>query len=290
MDLAFGKIILQYLLLPVLGIILGLVAVIMAKKNQILANKKAIFFFLFSCIFLAVPALLGFIDYWFMPYIYIALAVIYLILGYYFPKLLAIFIPDLEEKPYYVEFLSIFLVMLISTALFSLVFNLCNELQYGLWACTCVLSFILPTLLKKTYSSFIEIPLEVYKIWSYGKENNELVDEYFDTSKIIVVELELVKSPGERTPLNIKAKASENIPFGIWFKIFIEDYNKKSPQSEIESGDYEDSYGWIFYINTSILGRKKYIDPDQTFTLNKIKEKNVIIAKRVQYEEYNDGE
>ncbi|MFV0329221.1 MAG: TssN family type VI secretion system protein [Dysgonomonas sp.] len=286
MELAAAEVILTYLLMPLVAIILGVVMMFVAKKNQLLSNKKVIIYFLLSCLVLSLPALFGFIDYWFMPYIYVLLQALYLFLGWYNLKLLRTIVKEVNDKPYYVEFLIIFLIMFISAALFSLIFNLCNELQYGLWACTCLLPFIFPSLFRKAYHSFMIIPLEIYRIWSYMEEKQEIEAEVFDHNKIIVVELELFKQVMDTELLNIKAKASEEVPFGIWFKVFIDDYNKKSPQTPIVYTDYENSYGWIFYMNSSILGRRKYIDPGLSFVKNKIKEKNVIIAKRTKYEEY----
>jgi hypothetical protein len=283
MELVFGKFLVLYLLLPLIGILLGGVMYVVAKKNKLLGNKKAIFYFLLSSILLAIPALFGFIDYGFMPYIYIGLAVLYLVLGYVNLKVLETVIDGLDEKPYYVEYLCVFVVLFIGAALFSLVFNLCNELQYGLWACTCLLPFLLPSLFRKAYQAYMNIPLEVYTIWSYNKETREMLPEYLDYNKIIVVELELFKQVSDTKPLNIKAKASDHLPFGIWFKVFIDDYNKKSPLHPVASSDPEDTHGWIFYVNTRILGRKKYIDPELSFAKNRIKEHNIIIAKRVQH-------
>lgn len=285
MELVFGKFVLMYLLLPVIGLILGVVMAFVAKKNKLLSNKKVIFYFLLTCVILILPALLGFIDYWFMPYAYIGLMVLYLILGYYNLNILSNIIEDYNEKPYYVELLIVFVIMFVSMAFFSLIFNLCNELQYGLWACTCLLTFIFPSLFLKAYDTFMAIPLEIYLIWSYDKENRRMTEDDFDTSKVIVVEVSMFKQVIDTEPLNIKAKSSEVTPFGPWFKTLISDYNKKSPLTPIAHGNDMDSFGWIFYVNTSILGRKRYIDPNLSFAANKLKEKNVIFAKRTQFRE-----
>lgn len=290
MDTFFTEIFLRYMLLPLIGILLGVIAVIIANKNKIVPDKRMIFLFLLVCVVLCLPALFGLIDYWFMPYTYIILEAVYLIAGYYFLYLLEKLIKGIEEKPYYVEFLSVFVILFISAALFSLVFNLCNELQYGLWACTCTLAFIFPTLFRKTYRSFMAIPLDVYKLWSYDSETQEIDSEVFDRNKIIVVELELFKQVVDIQSLNIKAKASEDIPFGIWFKVFIDDYNKRSPQSPIAYSDYDNSYGWIFYTSSSVLGRKRYIDPELTFAKNKIRDKKMVVAKRTKFSEYSGHE
>jgi hypothetical protein len=218
-----------------------------------------------------------------MPLIYIALSALYLLLGYFNIKVLKRLINDPENKPYALEFFCTFFTGLMGAALFSLIFNLCNELQYGLWASSCMLSFIFPSLFLKTVDTYIEIPLEVYKVWSYKKEDHPMLPEYQNSEKLIVVELELFKQISDKEKLNLKVKASENMPFGLWFKILINDYNKKSPSSPIIYEENKSYHEWIFYVNSLVLGKKKHIDPDISFTENKIKGKNTIIAKRAEY-------
>lgn len=286
MEIVLSKFVLLYLLLPIVGLLLGGVMFFIAKKNQLLSDKKVIFYFLLTCVLLAAPGFLGFIHYWFMPNFFILLQVIYLLLGWWNLKIMRYFIKPIVEKPYYVEFSLSFVFMIVGAGLFSLIFNLSNELQYGLWAATCLLTFIFPSVFRKTYHLFMDIPLEVYAIWSYKNESEKVNSEYMDNNKIIVVELEIFKQVSDKEPLNIKAKASENMPFGIWFKLFIGDYNKKSPSAEVAFDDQKNSYGWMFYVNSSILGRKKYINPKLSFIANKIKEENIIIAKRAQYSQF----
>lgn len=283
MEVIFGKFVLRYLLMPIIGILLGVVMLLVAKKNNLLGNKKVIFYFLLTCAILILPALLGFIDYWFMPYAYIGLSALYLILGCYNLNILKKVIENYEEKPYYVEFLIVFVILFVSAAFFSLVFNLCNELKYGLWASTCLLTFIFPSLFLRAHKTFMAIPLEIYSVWSFATENQSITEMDFDKSKVIVVEISMFKQIEDTEPLNIKAKSSEITPFGPWFKTFISDYNKKSPLNPIAHEDNLNPYGWIFYVITPILGRKRYIDPSLSFAENKLKEKNVIFAKRTRF-------
>ena len=79
--------------------------------------------------------------------------------------------------------------------------------------------------------------------------------------------------------------------FGVWFKSLIDDYNRKLPSSQIaHTDDNHNSYGWVFYVVTAVLGRKRHIDPELTFEENKVKEKKVIIAKRTTYQENAETE
>lgn len=284
MELVLGKFVLMYLLLPVIGIILGGVMFFIAKKNELLSNKKLIFYFLLSCIIIALPALLGFIDYWFMPYGYIFLLVLYFFLGWYNLNILQQLIEDIRNKPYYVEFLIVFTITFVGGALFSLVFNLCNELQYGLFAWTSVLTFIFPSVFRQAYRTFMNIPIEVYKIWSYeGQPEDASGEDHIEENKIIVVRMELFCQQADKRPLKTKVKANEETTFGQWFKLFIIDYNKKSPANPIVYADHINSYGWTFYTTTAFWGIKKYIDPDLSFVDNKMKEHRIVIAKRTQF-------
>lgn len=83
MDPVTQHLISSYLLMPVLTVIFGIAAYFIARKNKLLNNKKLIVYLLLCGIVLALPALSGFMDYSFMPYIYVLLAILYWTAGYY---------------------------------------------------------------------------------------------------------------------------------------------------------------------------------------------------------------
>ncbi len=284
------KLLTTYMIMPLLAILFTFIAYLIAKKNRLFSNKKAIIYILVTGVLLSLPALLGFVDYWFMPYIYISLQVLYLILGWYNIKFIRKIIPNLKDRPYIVEFFVHFIIMFIGAGLFSMIFNFCNELQYGLWACTCVLTFIFPSLFKETYDKYMEIPLEIYKVWKFSHHEDLSHFEFIDYNKLTVLELEVFKKVNDKTPSKIKAKAPDNMPFGIWFQKFLSDYNKKFPLTPIILQDEDGDFGWIFYIKRSFFHPRKYIDYDLSITENKIKEKYTIIVKRVMNEVFIEAE
>ena len=65
----------SYLLMPLLTVIFGIAAYFIARKNKLLNNRKLIVYLLLCGMILALPALCGFMDYSFMPYVYILLVV-----------------------------------------------------------------------------------------------------------------------------------------------------------------------------------------------------------------------
>lgn len=294
----------SYLLMPLLAIVFGIIAFFMAKRSKLLQNRRLIFFILLVAVFLSLPALFGFIDYWFMPYIYLSLQLLYLVLGAYNIKWLKHFMNRTKggkiktEKndakdttSFYVYFLIQFFMMFVAAAFFSLIFNLCNELQYGLWACTCVLTFILPPVYWETYKKYLSIPPEIYKEWSYSDNEDLSSFESMDYDRLLVMELELFKMVKDPEPFKLKVKAPDNMPFGIWFQKCLYDYNIKFPQNPIAIKDENKTpYKWIFYIKRSIFYPRKYIDYELTIDENKIKEKYTIMAKRINKIEEQEAE
>jgi hypothetical protein len=123
-------------------------------------------------------------------------------------------------------------VTLLGAGLFSVVFNLCNELQYGIWASTCLLPFVFPLLYTQTVNSYFDIPIEIYKVWKYSEEYDS------DTLRInrkrsIVMDVEIFRKVDDPASERITGKASEDVIFGQWFQRMIDDCNLKSPSSPI---------------------------------------------------------
>ncbi|GHT43623.1 hypothetical protein AGMMS49965_17750 [Bacteroidia bacterium] len=280
MEIILGKFATTYLLMPLLGIFFTGVLFLIAQKNRLLRDKKVIFYFLGWCILLATPALLGFLGYSFFYVIYIWLTVLYFCLGFVLANGFSSIFPACAGKGYWVELLTLVVLLFLSAALFSVVFNLCSELKYGVWASSCLVAGIVPSLFLKAVRSYLAIPPAIHAVWSYDAEMGELEAETLDSDKIIVVEMELFKQPADTELLNIKAKTAENAPFGVWFKLFVKHYNIRSPLQPIACEADGQSFGWIFYTQ-SIWGGKRHIDPTQSFAQNKIRDNDIIFAKRV---------
>lgn len=281
----------SYLLMPLLTIIFGVAAYFIARKNKLLNNKKLIVYLLLCGIVLALPGLSGFLDYHFMPYVYILLVVLYWVGGYYNRILLRKLFPSGNEQPSFgIQSLLTVSVLLLGAGLFSLVFNLCNELQYGIWASTCLLPFVFPLLYAQTVACYFDIPVEIYKVWKYSEEYDSDT-LYINRERSIVVDVELFRKVDDPVSERITGKASEDVIFGQWFQRMIDDCNLKSPSSPIvyqqDGGAY---YEWVFYTKSSFFRRRFYLDPDLTLAGNKLRRHDVIIAKRVANElvKYNE--
>ena len=148
MNSFFQTLAFTYLLYPILGLLLVGLGIFIAKKNALLNNKRLVGYTIGAIAILTLPALLGFLDYGFMPYGYIFLAMLYLFLGSYNIRMISWVYKD--DYKYRHEIILTGFILVVSMLFFTLVFNLCNELKYGLWASTCLLPFSFPLLYAQT--------------------------------------------------------------------------------------------------------------------------------------------
>ncbi|WP_287132753.1 TssN family type VI secretion system protein, partial [Bacteroides sp.] len=253
-----GRFLTSYVLFPLIAFLLGGVVFLIAKKNKLMGNRKLITYALVTVLILVLPALTGFVEQYFIPYIYIALQLLYVVFGYYHLKAMDLFLPDFAQKPFKYEIIFTLVLCIMGMAFFSLVFNLCSELQYGWWASTCIVPFIFISLFRKTYRLYLDIPLEIYKIWEYSDDRKIADDSSIDTSELILVDIELFKQIGDPVPFHLSVQASDTMIFGNWFQRCIKDHSRKYPMSRIYYNDNEIPYGWIFYTKPSFFLPRRY--------------------------------
>ncbi|MCD8031660.1 MAG: TssN family type VI secretion system protein [Bacteroides sp.] len=230
-----------YLIYPLLAMVLIGVSFFIGKKNNLLRNKRLVTYTLLSILILVSGALLGFLDYNFMPYGYMALATAYLIAGYWNYRLL-LWVFNKKEVKYHIKIGYILFQLAVSVLLFTLLFNLCNELKYGLWATTTLLPFLLISLLVRSYEILIHIPSLIYKVWEYDRTSGYSAPEDIDHSKLKVVTMQVFKQEEDAEPIRINAKVPDEMLLGDWIKLLFEDYNIKSAHTPI---DVYGEGGWL---------------------------------------------
>jgi len=272
----------RYLLFPIIFIVSAALLSIINKKNQFLNNKKLIVSILILGFILAIPGLLGFLSFDYMPWGYLISQIYYLGIGcsvvYLFTKH---FPKELLERKFFI-IVSLLVSSLLGYYLFQLGFNWLSDIHFGVWAATSIFTFIIPLVFWWAYVALISIPTEIYKIWQYPTSPIHIDMDHLDFDRMLVLELELYKNTDDAEPIKVKAKAPENMIFGNWFYKFIEDYNLKFPKSPVKfNTEDQESYKWIFFIKTSFFKKNIFIDPDLDIVTNKITEKVTIYAKRV---------
>ena len=268
-------------ILPIIAILMGVIAIFVAKKQQLLSDKKAVLYVVLSSLLFSVFGWLGFLQVDFMPIGYVLLQLFYLVMGYFNYIYLKEFCKFLIDSHFWKFLLVILIQLLISIAIFSLFFNISNDFKYGLWASTCLLPIVVSPLFVQTFQSYLKIPIEIYKIRTYDGNTLNNSSSSIENENLLVFEIEFYKNLTDEKPIRLKAKATKEMIFGDWFELIISDYNARKTSSLIEYYDKKEEYGWIFYTKPSLFSPKKYIDPDLSFQENKLPEKNMIIGSRI---------
>lgn len=268
-------------ILPIIAILMGVIAIFVAKKQQLLSDKKTVLYIILSSLIFSVFGWLGFLQVDFMPIGYVLLQLFYLVIGYFNYIYLKEFCKSLNDSPFWKYFLVLLIQLFMSIALFSLFFNISNDFKYGLWASTCLLSIVVSPLFVQTFQSYLKIPIEIYKIRTYDGNSFNNSSSSIENENLLVFEIEFYKNLTDEKPIRLKAKAKKEMIFGDWFELIVSDYNARKTSSLIEYYDKKDEYGWVFYTKPSLLSPKKYIDPDLSFQENKLPEKNMIIGTRI---------
>ena len=272
--------IINYLLFPVIVLILGLLSVVIAKKNKLLSDKKSVITVLASSLVYSLFGLSGFFGITFMPYVYLFILFIFLLFGYVNQRILTHFIPQLKDLP---QVGVVLLQFVMSWALFAIIFNSTNELQYGFWAGTCLSSLLFYPVFSLTYQSYLEIPAEIYKIRVYHEnETFEPPHTELDQTQVMVVGINVPKFVGDENVAIVNSKALRTFKVGEWFGMIVCDYNKQHLDNQVEMFDKDGSYGWIFYTEKTILKSRHYLDADMTFEENGLISDCMVIARRVK--------
>jgi len=297
--ITFKVIFIRFLLMPLVVLVLAVVMRFILKARKLSTNKLLIVYVLLAGILLGIPGVGGLAGNTFSPYWFLFTQIVYLLLGclhwyclsYYFPNS-ANDLMNADESTddkrnlrlsILFQVFTTLICMVLGAYLFTVVFNLFSQYEgYAFSASTSILTFPLPLIFYYTYLRFTNIPLDIYKVWTFssGKDIDDF--EGMDFDKLLVLNLEFTRSPEDGQRFKVKAKAPEFIKLGDWFHRFIEDYNTKFPQSIIVTEDeYGHPHSWIFYTKRSFIHSRKYLDFELSVTKNRITERTTIICKRV---------
>ncbi len=274
---------LKYLLLPLIVLLLVWIMTMIKKKNPLINNKRLIIFILLNSLLVGLPGLLGFTGSNFNPWYYLVTQLIYVLMGYGIVQgYNKYFYDQVKIKKTAFQTLLLSIIMTLGGFLFVLIFNWLSNINNGYIAATCIFALPLSLLFYWAYIAFIDIPFEIYTVWQYPIGSPEISFEGMNFNRLMVLELEFSKRPDDVDRIKVKAKAPANMPFGEWFKKFIDDYNYKFPNQSIMYTDTQgEPHGWIFYVKPSFFRKKRLLDAEQSIEKNEIQEHVTIISKRV---------
>ncbi|OUJ74796.1 TssN family type VI secretion system protein [Hymenobacter crusticola] len=276
---------LHYLLLPILALVVLVALVAINQKKGLLSGRQVVVMVLVFALPMALAGLFGLIYLWFIPWYYVLMQAIFFGIGVLYLRQLDKVLGEDRRTELPFTYLLTSLILLLGGYCFSLIFNLFSSLPYGLWAATCVLPFVVPLLFFQTFEALVAIPNEIRKVWHYPRPAPEVVLDDIDHFHLMILEVELRKRPGiTEAPVKVKARAAQELPFGVWFQKFIDDYNYKFPHDPILTTTADATeYGWLFYyVRASPFRLRRYIDADLSIAHNYLNERCLIVAKRVE--------
>jgi hypothetical protein len=141
--------------------------------------------------------------------------------------------------------------------------------------------FLAPVFIVTAFNHFTDIPVRVFKVWSFPPPGTLSDPNDSEMADPIIVNFRICKGVNDDRTV-FKAKAPKGLTFGRLFYYFIMDYNSRYPDNPILINERENSYfKWSFLMTRSVFSGKVYLDPDLTISDNKIKENSSITCERI---------
>jgi len=270
----------------VLGVISFVVFFVFNGTRANLQPKKILLSSLLFVVLIGVCGLLGLagdvdVNTWWL----VGLQAIFILYGILFEVLLHWeFFGKLNRPALSAAFLLVANLMLGAVA-FTLVFAHFSPGGLSVYYSLAILCMAIPHLFMATFRIFASIPPPIYKLWYYQPDSDEPNFDDIDLNNIYLLELEFSKQHDDPALKNYKARAPIDMVFGEWFGSFMKNYNYKFEEEPIEYMDKatKRAYGWIFFTKPkSAWATRKYIDPSLTIKNNRLSEKTIIGARRVE--------
>ncbi|PID68426.1 MAG: hypothetical protein CR968_01790 [Flavobacteriia bacterium] len=248
-------------------------------------KKKAIIYIL---IVLATFALIGLLSYSKVLNNsvlgnYIGFQVLFLIIGGVHLWVMRTFFKDLSKKKsgFFNEFFFTLAILIIGLIAFFNVTKIFKP-SYSFVFLSSSLTFMIPVLFYKMYEFALLIPVKVYKQWLYPVEQNIKDPTAEELKNPLVISFEFTKKGlSDEEITNFRVKAPENLEFSKLFYFFLNDYNERHPENEIEYlNDDRTPQKWVFYRKATFFRPIKYINFSKTVIANNLREDDVVICVR----------
>jgi hypothetical protein len=255
------------------------------QKSNLLKNKRLVII-LFIFLLLLSSLSLFFYNYFIQPstMVFAGLSLVALLLGF-----LADYLwnrnNEIANREDAIDWSGIvFLtgIVLLGMSVFSYIYTRINHSNLGQMLSLSFITFLLPQYFRTVYKAYLSIPNDIYFVWHYPYPEPELNLQHINMKECYTLRIEYTRTY-EESYSRTAGTAPLDMIFGDWFYIFIKEYNS-SPRNTGMPIEYmtPDSMrqGWVFY-ERGFLGSLRYIDPMKTIRENKLTDKKVLIAKRV---------
>lgn len=276
-----------------LGIIIFFFIIVVALLSLILSRAKeagkykneTIIYMVITALCFGVTALTGLTG--LMDHVlsfFIVIQVMILVIGILHAYFLFELIPWTSKNKFVWEFLYSFAIACLGAILFLVVFTLLLKLQALQYVMlSAVIWFFIPFFYVQAYHRWISIPSRIFRKWYYpvGKEIADPLDS--ELVSLFVISFVFHKKLNDPEITTFRAKAPSKMVFGRLFYYFINDYNERHREGPIEFLEQDNKpCGWIFHHKPNWISKKRYIDPDQIISDNRIRENSVIYCQRIK--------
>jgi hypothetical protein len=247
------------------------------------ATKRKIFYAVGAFIILAVCGVAGhWVDdaarsfYWGFSFFFFALGVLHLFLV----RWMGLFGQD-NAFASRVLF-SIIIVLLSMIGYFLVFYFLSHRSGYTLYFTLSLWYLLVPMAVVRCFDLGLAVPHKAYKEWYYPSKPIIADMDRIDLSNFAIITYVFSKKFGDKEMSNFQSKAPYDLKLGDLFYFFIQEWNYKYPQANIEfSDENKHTFGWLFYVHDKWYQPKRFLDPDVTIRENKILVNQIIQTLRV---------
>jgi hypothetical protein len=246
-------------------------------------TKRKIFYTIIAFILLSLCGAVGhWVDiaaitfYWGFSFVFLALGILHLFLIDWL-KLFG------TDKAFARRVLfSIIIVLLSMIGYFLAFYFLGHKSGYALYFTLSLWYFMVPMAVVRCFDLALGVPAKEYKEWYYPSKPIIADMDRIDLSNFAIITYVFSKKYGDKEMSNFQSKAPYDLKLGDLFYFFIQEWNYKYPQANIEFADSNKNvFGWLFYVQDKWYQPKRFLDPDITIRENKILVNQIIQTLRV---------
>ena len=246
-------------------------------------TKRKIYYTLIAFILLTLSGALGyFVDnnppvfYWSFGAAFLGLGILHL----YLMDWLHIFGSD---KTFASRVLFSILIVLLSMIGYFVVFYFASHHSgYSFYFTLSLWYLLVPMAIVRCFDLALAVPPKAYKEWIYPAKPIVLDMDSMDLSNFAIITYVFSKKYGDKEKSNLQSKAPYECRLGDLFYGFINEWNRRYPQANIEYvDDHKQSFGWLFYVQDKWYKPKRFLDPDKTVRDNNILVNQIIQTLRV---------
>lgn len=246
-------------------------------------TKRKIFYALATFVLLALCGAVGrWVDdaartfYWGFSFFFLALGTLHL----FIVDWLKLFGTDKSFAPRVLFSISVVLFSMIGY--FLVFYFLSHKSGYTLYFTLSLWYLMVPMAVVRCYDLALAVPDKEYKEWFYPSKPIVADMDRIDLSNFAIITYVFSKKFGDKEMSNFQSKAPYDLKLGDLFYFFIQEWNYKYPQANIEFADADHkTFGWLFYVQDKWYQPKRFLDPDITIRENKILVNQIIQTLRV---------